>query len=237
MRIGLVLALTLTLAESCAPKPPIERDPFGLIKTAAEHELDAAVVILDPVTREPHCSGASIRVDDKLVIVTAAHCVTRRANPFDVSPNPEKVAHVGDYAFFIPRDQWTPFADQDCEAKIAEFDPVHDRATLMPVDQADVPQPLPVARLCERCTIDDYPIHYVSALYGWEKHSGTVTGRAKDGQAEFWESSTSIIFGWSGSPVINSDGQMVGIVSRCHGKDYPGGRQCEPGYSLFTDVR
>lgn len=233
---GSVLAILLALT-ACTSKPPVTHDPFGLKKASGEFDLESTVIILDPITMDPHCSGFSITFNGEPALVTAAHCVSRPQNDFDLSPYAKRSARIGDSVFFITRSEWNGISNSQSEARVTFFDAAHDRAVILPIEANDTPAPIPVANLCNACDLEHYGIQYISALYGWDRHYGNITGQVVDNGTKFWSSDTSILLGWSGSPVINSDGQAVGIVSKCEGKDYPTGHQCRPGWSLFTDVR
>ena len=104
----------------------------------------------------------------------------------------------------------------------------------------DPPAPLALRSLCDRCSLDGARVHAVSALYE-QTHSGEITGRTFAGVgAWYWETSMTIIPGWSGSPVLNESGQVVGIMSKCNGTTLNAGdkvkRSCVPGWSLFTSA-
>jgi hypothetical protein len=232
-KTGSVLALLATLILSCSPKPPHERDPFGLNNSVQDREMNATVVLLDAITLEPHCSATSVVLGGSHVLTTAAHCVTHKFNEFDPSPFAEKTASLGDVIYFVPRSR----PNARLESRLSSYDGFHDRAILTPADPNDLPEPMLVSDLCEHCAVSGYAVHYIGAMYGWARHDGDVNGRVIDRGAMFWQATTDIRFGWSGSPAINSDGRMVGIVSRCQTKEYPTGTDCVDGYSLFVDVR
>jgi hypothetical protein len=68
----------------------------------------------------------------------------------------------------------------------------------------------------------------VSSFYGQTSY-GHVS--AKLGQG-FYETSLSIIKGWSGSPVLDTHGRAWGVVSRCY--TVPETGECQPGTTIVT---
>lgn len=229
-----VALVALALIAGCAPKPPHERDPFGLTKTPVEREANATVVILDPNNYGGHCSGVSVNDRGVTRILTAAHCVTHLDNPYDISPWPIKVANLGDTIFFVPRDG-TVKRQVACVGSIAMFDPDRDLAWVDADDPSDLPSPLPVKPFCERCQLTDETVHAVSGLYAYTTHYGYVIGQTFESNARFWASTLDIQYGWSGSPVLNDSGYVVGVISKCTPDIGPDGeKQCKPGWSLFA---
>jgi hypothetical protein len=226
--IKALLGLAL-LVIACTPKPPIERAP----RLATPHEAAATVVLLSANRdRHPCCSAVAVLDAQGLVMLdTAAHCVVHKINQDDPAPDADQWANIGDSIWYRTQDGYYPQ-----RATIAKYDAVRDRATLEPVD-GDAPPPLALRRAKSGSRV-----HAVSGLYGYEVHDGRVQGKTFAGAPGvwFWESDVSIVPGWSGSPVLNEAGEVVGIISKCNGVSVNAGdrilHSCLPGWSIFTDA-
>jgi hypothetical protein len=223
--------LALLLLFGCTSKPPIEHEP---VKTSAREAASVVVLLSANRDRHPCCSAASVLdLHGRVVLVTAAHCVLHKINQDDPAPDADTWAHVGDRVFYVPG------GSSALEATVSWFDAPRDRAILKPVD-GEAPPPLPLRKLCDRCQLDGAPVHAVSALFE-QTRSGTITGKSWAGfGSRFWESDMSIIPGWSGSPVLDEAGEVVGIVAKCNGTTINAGdqiqRTCTPHWAIFTDV-
>lgn len=218
---------------------PVSVYPPG---TQQERELDATVVLLNADTNQPNCSAVSI-LDSHMfvVLVTAAHCVQSKVDIFDPSPSAAKWANVGDSIYYITKENWSDPSSIVFESKIQSIDEPRDRVVLS-VFQNEAPVPLKGITGCDRCLYENYPVHTISSIFGWVNHKGVVTGKTYSGAgSSFFESSITIDFGFSGSPVINESGEVMGIITRCdpleikvdYGTVY---KKCKKGWSLFTSL-
>lgn len=231
--IKALLGLSLLVLLTCSPAPePIRPEPVPFRETQGR-EARATVLILSADTGQACCSGVSV-LDARghVVLLTASHCVTHKTDPDDVSPDAERTAEIGDVL------GWRS-GMRVARAVLREYDPVRDRATLEP-DELAAPLPLAARKLCERCTLDGERVHAVSALYD-QTSAGSIIGKVYAGEgAHWWESSMSVVPGWSGSPVLDDSGRVVGIVTKCNGLTLPAGarlrKTCVPGWSLFVDA-
>ncbi len=75
---------------------------------------------------------------------------------------------------------------------------------------------------------DGEPALSVSSYYEAANY-GVVVSKLSGG---FYETSQTIIKGWSGSPVFDGHGRVWGVVSQCHLQD--SGTECAPGYTIVT---
>lgn len=237
--IDLINCATVAIfAFSCAPGNLPATDAAGpLMSIASEHEANATVELLSANwDRHPDCSAAAIiDASGESVLVTAAHCVTHRINQDDRDPDATVVAHIGDQIWFVTRGQFV----SPRRSVLTAFDPVLDRATLVPLETS--PEPLQRRSLCDRCLLDRFPVHSLSAFAGWARSDGEIVGETYAGPGSHYYLSTMTIQpGWSGSPVFDDNGFVVGIVIQCQGEALEAGerisKNCRPNFSVFTDV-
>ncbi len=69
-----------------------------------------------------------------------------------------------------------------------------------------------------------------SAVYD-QTSLGRVLAQYEEG---WYETSQTIVYGWSGSPVVDDAGRAVGVVSKC--PDTIQGMPCKPGHALVTSL-
>lgn len=72
----------------------------------------------------------------------------------------------------------------------------------------------------------------VSSFYG-QTHYGKVLEPLGSGR---YETSVSIIKGWSGSPALDAHGRVWGVVSQCRLPE-PGATDCAPGAAIVTALQ
>jgi len=236
----LLLALGLPGFSCAAQKQPVVYVSAAI--SPYEREAMASVMLLNTDgEHSPSCGGVAIKRSGLTVLATAAHCVRHKIDPFDPAPNAEREAKLGDTIMYSTKG-WSPFVPRlNRKSTIVDLDEVHDRAILYPV-QDEAPAPLDVAELCDRCTTQPVQVHAIAPVFGWAQHEGVITGRTYAGGSNwFYESSVSINFGWSGSPVINSDGRVVGITIACNSVEVLDGdhavKTCLPDWSVFTSIQ
>jgi hypothetical protein len=139
-------------------------------------------------------------------LVTAAHCL---------EPD-QKVAKI------VDRDTWNSTASGFVAMRVKSVDPVRDLAFLdSPVQFA----PLRVRELDE-----GEHVTAVSAVYDWSKSQGA----AMLALGNFRDSSLTIDFGWSGSPVLGDDGAVVGVISKCAAQYVGSLKYCLPRSAIFS---
>lgn len=108
-------------------------------------------------------------------------------------------------------------------AKLLSVNEVHDLATC----EAQGLTPLPVTSPPR----DGEPVLAVSSVYG-QTHYGTLVEALASSR---YETSFSIIKGWSGSPVLDTHGRVWGVVSQCNlGPDK---LECAPGATIVTALQ
>lgn len=105
-------------------------------------------------------------------------------------------------------------------ATLLSVNEAHDLATC----EAQGLTPLPVTSPPR----DGEPVLSVSSLYE-QISEGRVLGRLSTG---YYETSQTIIHGWSGSPVLDTHGRVWGVVSQC--TQAAGKLDCEPGRAIVT---
>lgn len=231
------LSLSVILLSFCSfCKPP------QLSEIVAEHNLpaeaekaNAAVLILDPDTGNQRCGGVAVYGNDGVaVLMTAAHCVTHKDDPFDPAPNAERGASVGDRIRYVTRDSWYSSASGAFTAQLKELDQVRDRAVLS-VNPNEVPTPLMKANLLVFSPEVGAHIHSIAPVFSWDRHDGMIEWFQYSGIGSYYiGSSVSINFGWSGSPVILDNGEVLGLEIKCYTEDSE--RKCIPGSSIITTL-
>jgi S1-C subfamily serine protease len=110
-------------------------------------------------------------------------------------------------------------------AWLVSFDTADDRAVL---------EPAPSNNLAALATAFPprmgEPALSVSSYYS-ARSEGHVVARLGSG---YFETSQTIIHGWSGSPALDADGRVWGIVSHCRQSD--GAKECEPGRTIVAPL-
>ena len=160
----------------------------------------------------PICSAVAVRdVSGRPVLATAAHCVT-----------------AGE-----PRSSWRfatwlqrTFTVSDSHtAQLLSVDSRGDIATL---SAEWLPAPLPRGWPPR----EGEPLHVVAAVYDWRISEGLALNSR--------EASFSVLPGFSGSPVIDARGAVVGLVAGCNGTKLEAGATtvttCRPGWAAFTGL-
>lgn len=110
-------------------------------------------------------------------------------------------------------------------AWLVELDDPADRAVLEPALSVNL-VPLPAGF---PPSVGD-PVVSVSSFYS-ARSEGVVVARLSSG---YFETSMTIIHGWSGSPVLDADGRVWGVVSQCRQKE--GAAECEPGRTIVAPL-
>lgn len=108
-------------------------------------------------------------------------------------------------------------------AKLLSVNKAHDLATC----EAQGLTPLPVTSPPR----DGEQVLAVSSFYGQTSYGKVLAALASDR----YETSFSIIKGWSGSPVLDTHGRVWGVVSQCNlGPDK---LECAPGATIVTALK
>jgi hypothetical protein len=233
---GCIATMFLLMCSVCTPR--IEPNLPNYSVEQFMNERDATVVLLEPDVLQPNCSAFAIYdYDGSVVLATAAHCLLSKVDKLDPSPTAIREASVGDRILYVTRNDWYYTGSDAMRATIKRVDHVRDWAVLS-VSQFEVPQPLFKASTCDECLGDRHPVHSVSALNNWERRDGFISRQSFSGIGSyFFESTISIEFGWSGSPVINERGEVIGLMVQCSPRtDTDSVRKCKPGWSLLTSV-
>ncbi len=138
-------------------------------------------------TWEPACSAVAVQGLTGTLLVTAAHCTPEAA--------------LGSEARY-----YAPNGLGQSRAILVARDAVHDLAVLEPREPAEL-APL------ERTGVpsEGSPVLSVSSLYD-ARSVGVVVASLGQG---FYETSQTIVYGWSGSPVLDAHGRVWAVVSKC----------------------
>ncbi len=141
-------------------------------------------------------------------VMTAAHCV-------DV---------VAQYQI-TSREQWFKTSSGAADVQISYVDPDRDLALL----RTDY---LFRSYLTPREPVTGEWVTVVSAKAGWRESRGTV----RPGFGLLRDTDVTIEHGWSGSPVIGTDGRAVGVVVRCYGSYINGRHVCRKNDMQFSVI-
>ena len=154
-------------------------------------------------------------------LVTAAHCVHGK--------------RIG----YVTRDLWNRTARGQLVANVAHIDREHDWAILTPPTLNGL-APLSVGQV-----VVGESVFTIAAKGDWVPSGGLVVTSFFAGETNGvdklrWESTITVAPGWSGSPVINARGEVVGIVVSCTGTALDSGervvKKCRPGLSMFVEL-
>lgn len=201
------------------PAGPITRASVVTLVTPAiiEHDPtgadeDGNVGELRSVAFVPSCNAFAIRKDGNVYLVTAAHCT--------------EGVKLGEPVRYLAPNGWGHGI-----AKLTWRDTGHDQALLSPGSGARDLVPLergPLPELGARVT-------GVSAYYG-ASTSGVVVVKLAEG---FYGTTQTVVRGWSGSPVLDEQGRVWGILSRCEAHQTnadPDSAECDPGRAIVASL-
>jgi hypothetical protein len=156
----------------------------------------------------PVCSAFAVRGGQgAALLVTAAHCVPQELGSELHYYAPNGIGH--DRAVLVARDS------------------VHDLAVLEPrAPGALVP--------LERTGVPNEGAHVlaVSALYNMSS-PGVVVAELGQGM---WETTQTIVFGWSGSPVLDAHGRVWAVVSKCPAEPIGTSYRCIAGHAYVASL-
>lgn len=219
------IGFAVVVLNGCAPEPRATNP-----RAAAhleEQAKDASVILLcsqDNGDRVPCCSAFVARAGPTFAdarIYTADHCLRN--------------AGLGSDLAYVSRDSWERTATGHADARIVERDTRRDRAALTPIEIDDA-EALAVSALDIGVIDKPEPVRSVGAYDNWRVSVGLATEQVWDESGSSWISSLDVQPGWSGAPVIDDAGRVVGIATRCRGTipDYPGSKTCESRTGIFV---
>lgn len=156
---------------------------------------------------EPHCAAFAIARQGQTMLATASHCV------------PAGTTNTTPLRFYAPSG-WG-----------------HGRAYLLERnDSVDVaflalsdPEQVAPLRVGPSPLVDEDVLSY-SPIFR-ESSAGKVKGWLG---GDWFETTQTVNAGWSGSPVLDARGDVVGIVSRCPADEGGAVRRCVPGRTVVT---
>lgn len=186
----------------------IESTPALGAETAGESQ--GATATWRKVAYVPSCNAFAITRDSNVYLATAEHCL----NGYN----------VGDTVRFEAPSGW----GHDF-AKVTMKDQAHDRALLSVGKDAKDLRPLVEAQPPG----DGAHVTAVSAFYK-ATSSGVLLGNLS---TSYYATTQTVVRGWSGSPELDAQGRVWGIVSGCHGDQIDRSEQgweCKPGYASVT---
>jgi hypothetical protein len=158
---------------------------------------------------EPHCAAFAIARQGQTMLATASHCV------------PADTANTTRLHFYAPSG-WG-----HGHAYLLERDAAADVAFLALGD----PELVTPLRMGKSPLVGESVWSY-SPIYR-ERSEGLVTGWLG---GEWLETSQTIAKGWSGSPVLDAGGDVVGVVSQCPGDTNGATVRCAPGRAVVTSA-
>lgn len=144
------------------------------------------------LAEKPVCSGVAVRTPVGVKLVTAGHCLYG--------------ARVGASVLYVTHDQWMHTSADHRVARVEYVDPVLDRAVLAITAMSGLTIATP--------SLAD-PIYSYGAIFDYRRLDGRVRTRISDGTSAYYEAQLDVTPGWSGSPVIDALGNVIGIVTAC----------------------
>lgn len=156
---------------------------------------------------KPRCAAFAIARQGQTMLATASHCV------------PAGTASTTPLRFYAPSGWGHGFA------YLLERNDSVDVAFLA-LGDPEMVKPLRVGR---SPLVDEGVLSY-SPIFR-EATVGTVKGWLG---GDWFETTQTVDAGWSGSPVLDARGDVVGIVSRCPGDEGGAVRRCIPGHTVVT---
>lgn len=139
-------------------------------------------------------------------MLTAAHCVAGR-----------------DGAPVVTEPQWNATAKGSVWASVVWIDTQRDVAAL-------TSSLVFVAPLRLRSPTEGEDVHAIGAAFGWSTERGTL----RPGFGRFLDTSLTVWPGWSGSPVLGSDGAAVGVLLNCLGGMRGADKFCLPDGAVMA---
>jgi hypothetical protein len=158
-------------------------------------------------TYEPHCAAFAIAKHGQTMLVTASHCV------------PDSTMSSTKLRFHAPSG-WghgiAYLAHREADADVA----------FLTLSDPEMVTPLRVGR----SPLVDERVWSYSPIYR-ARAEGIVTNWSR---ADWFETTQSITPGWSGAPVLDERGEVVGVVSQCPAISGIATKLCKPGRVVVT---
>lgn len=212
----LVWCLLLVLAWACAsgPASPLAPRPDSVVALLAAAPPRPCLGLPEEPCRlaptwEPCCTAFAVVHDQQTMLATAAHCV------------PGDTTSLTDLRF------WAPSGWGHGHAYLLERDDARDVAFLGLVEREQV-EPLKIGRL----PLVGEPVSSWSPVF-----RETSAGRVTDWLNDAWfETTQSAVAGWSGTPVLDAAGEVVGLISQCPSALETAAKRCTPGRVVVARI-
>lgn len=229
---AVVLTLASVFLPACSPQasapermaPPDPRDAVVVLQCNKTYfdETDNSW----QVEKIQCCNAVAVREGPGAAgvkLLTAAHCLFSAGSGADVGYN--------------TRDDITAFVHVGGPrlARVLRVDKAHDRAELSPVELGDAIE-LGRSALAVGASEPDGPVRTISGYYGWSSLSGAVVARVWGEGGSYYITDLDVKHGWSGSPVLDARGRVVGVVISCDAHPVAVGDNCVPRSGNFAGL-
>ncbi len=189
--VGLCLLVGVAIMSACgctpAQYPGAQVSRASVVTLVTPRERSDADGVWSRVVFVPSCNAFAVERDSEVYLATAAHCL---ADPPTLGQTLRYLAPNGVGHGFAR----VTFLDLSGDRALA----VATGGDLEPLREAGPPG--------EGAWVESVSSYYSAVS------AGTVIGELSDG----WHQTTqTIVFGWSGSPVLDRQGRAWGIVSKC----------------------
>jgi hypothetical protein len=158
-------------------------------------------------TWQPHCGAFAVVRHGQTMLITASHCVPDSATPSTTLRfhAPSGWGHGRAY-----------LAHRDADADVA----------FLTLGDPEMVTPLRVGR----SPLVDESVWSYSPIYR-ARSTGLVTNWLG---ADWFETTQTVAPGWSGSPVLDGRGEVIGVVSQCPAVNGVASKRCSPGRVVVT---
>lgn len=207
-----IALLAFVLVACAAPRAPSPIRPDSVVTLLQPTPPPTCIGFPEEKCRyaysyEPHCAAFAVARQGQTMLATASHCV------------PAGTANTTRLHFYAPSG-WG-----HGHAYLLERNDSVDVAFLA-LGDPEMVEPLRIGR---SPLVGDNVLSY-SPIFR-ESSAGKVRGWLG---GDWFATNQTINAGWSGSPVLDTRGDVVGIVSRCPTDEGGAVRRCIPGHTVVT---
>lgn len=238
-------AALIFFGSACTKQPPAKITQAELERIAHPDPLDASIVIMAnystwrfedfpdqqgagsyEVSKIPVCSAFTVRDSSPgltgIKIVTASHCLHDAKQGSDV--------------MYVDKDQWDHTSDAYRLARVTVLDLDHDRAVLSPITTDDAERLSKHALFVGKDADKGDSVHAVSCWFGSSRLQGRVIDRVGGASGPYYMTDLNVVPGWSGAPVLNEAGEVVGLLRAYGIKNTRQGSVGIPNSGIFVDL-